>query len=165
MSMTSSIKFYYPIQIILQIWSRDQSLVTLAFYDRSYDKLNFIRIRPEKTFFFEGWSWNMFNNFWLKRGIALKFYTSLAKGLKTKSHKVLWANSKVCRSYKGKTGTAKEGGVILSPPAHPKIDYKWLYLHLLPFCLLKLHYFKSIENCCTKLHCVSFNDFNMLLEN
>ena len=36
--------------------------------------------------------------------MALKFYTSVEKRVKTKSHKVLGDKSEVCRSYKGKTG-------------------------------------------------------------
>ena len=40
-----------------------------------------------KTAFFEGWSWFKFNNLGLAQGIALKFYTSVAKGLKLKVRK------------------------------------------------------------------------------
>ena len=35
--------------------------------------------------------------------MGFTFYNSVAKVLKTKSQKVLGANSNVCRSYKGKT--------------------------------------------------------------
>ena len=38
-----------------------------------------------KTTFFEGWSW--FNNLGLALGTNLKFYTSVAKGLKLKVRK------------------------------------------------------------------------------
>ena len=37
-----------------------------------------------KTTFFEGWSCFKFNNLGLARGMALEFYTSVAKGLKQK---------------------------------------------------------------------------------
>ena len=37
-----------------------------------------------ETTFFEGWSCFKFNNLGLVRGMALKFYTSVAKGLKLK---------------------------------------------------------------------------------
>ena len=50
---------------------------------------------------FEGWSSFKFNNLGLAQGVALKFYTSVAKGLKLKD-KVLGANSSVCRSYREK---------------------------------------------------------------
>ena len=40
-----------------------------------------------KTAFFEGWSWLKFNNFGKALGTNLKFYTSVAKGLKLKVRK------------------------------------------------------------------------------
>ena len=40
-----------------------------------------------KTTFFEGWSWFKFNNLGLTLGTNLKFYTSVAKGLKLKVRK------------------------------------------------------------------------------
>ena len=40
-----------------------------------------------KTYFFEGCSWFKFNNLGLALGMALKFYTSVAKGLKLKVRK------------------------------------------------------------------------------
>ena len=44
LSMTLSKKFYHVTQIILQMRSYGQSLVTHHFNKRSYHKLNFIRI-------------------------------------------------------------------------------------------------------------------------
>ena len=41
----------------------------------------------QKNDFFEGWSWFKFNNLGLALGMALKFYTSLAKELKLKVRK------------------------------------------------------------------------------
>ena len=41
-----------------------------------------------KTAFFEGWSWFKFNNLGLALGMNLKFYTSVAKGLKVKVKKI-----------------------------------------------------------------------------
>ena len=64
----------------------------------------------KKNRFFVGWSWFKFNNLGLALVTNLKFYTSLAKGLK-QSQKVFWANSYVCRSYSGKTGR----GAFLPP--------------------------------------------------
>ena len=46
----------------------------------------------EKTFF-KGWSWFKFNNLRVAMGMTLKFYTSMAKRVETKSQKVLGANS------------------------------------------------------------------------
>ena len=57
-------------------------------YEKSYCRVNFIRIWPEKLFF-EGWSWFKFNNFRLALAMNLKFYTSVAKGLKVKVRKFL----------------------------------------------------------------------------
>ena len=54
----------------------------------------------DQKIFFEGCCWCKFNN-WLALGMTLKFYTSVAKGLKLK-----------LRSYKGQTG----GGAFLPPP-------------------------------------------------
>ena len=41
----------------------------------------------QKNHFFEEWSWFRFNNLGLTLGMALKFYTSVAKGLKLKFRK------------------------------------------------------------------------------
>ena len=43
---------------------------------------------------FEGWSWFNVNNFGLALGMALKFYSSVAKKIKTKSQKVLMETRK-----------------------------------------------------------------------
>ena len=51
----------------------------------SYHNLNFIKILPEKLFFFQGWSWFKFNNLELALGMALKFNTNMAKSFKKKS--------------------------------------------------------------------------------
>ena len=52
-----------------------------------------------KTTFSEGWSWFRFTNLGIEPGMALKLYTSVAKGLKLKVSKFY-----VYRSYRGKTG-------------------------------------------------------------
>ena len=75
-----------------KIWLRDlRYIVDLIMWPkfgnssismRSYHNLNFIRIWKEKPLFFEGWPWLKFNNLGLALGMALKFYTGLAKGLK-----------------------------------------------------------------------------------
>ena len=75
----------------------------LHLYQRSYHNLSFIRVWPKKTFFV-GWSCFKFSNLGLVLCIALKFYTSLKKGLK---HKV---RSYVSKSYRGITG--REEGCV-----------------------------------------------------
>ena len=79
--MTSPTKFYCVILTILQMGSCDQSLA-LAFLWEKHSN-NFIRIWPEKTFFW-GYAWVMFNNLGLALGIALKFSTGDKKKLKLK---------------------------------------------------------------------------------
>ena len=56
------------------------------FCKRSYNNLNFIKIWQEKPHF-EGLPWFKFNNLGLALGIALKFYTSVAKESKLKVRK------------------------------------------------------------------------------
>ena len=69
-----------------------------------------------KNHFFDGYSLFNFNRLRVALGIALKFYTSVEKNVETKSQKVLDANSYVCRSYRGKTGSG--GGGAFCP--HPE---------------------------------------------
>ena len=82
--------------------------------ERSYHNLNFIRTWPEKPLFFKSWS---FDNLGLALGMALKFYTSLAKMLKIKSRKFWGTNSYVCRSCRKKAGKWRRG--LFAPP-HPE---------------------------------------------
>ena len=84
--MTSSTKFYHVTQMILKMWSCDQSLVT-HFTESSYHNFNFIRISPEKPLFFEGSTWFKVIYLELALVIALKFYASVAKRLKLKVRK------------------------------------------------------------------------------
>ena len=109
-------KFYQVIQIILQMRSCDQSLVTLAFLWEKLFQPQFYKDLTRKTTFFERWSWLNFNNLGLALGTNLKFYNSVAKELKL-SQKVLGANSYVCRNYMGKTG-GRGGGFL--PLPHPE---------------------------------------------
>ena len=71
-----------------------------------------------KTTFFKGWSWFKFNNLGLALGMALKFYTSLAKGLKLKSES-FWADSYVFRSYREKL----VGRAFLPPSSWIELTY------------------------------------------
>ena len=85
--MTSPAKFCHMTQIILWMWSCDQSLVTLAFLWEKLSQPQFYKDLTRKTAFFEGWSWFKFNNLGLALGTNLKVYTSLSKGLKLKARK------------------------------------------------------------------------------
>ena len=83
--MASATQFYHAIQIILQMCSCDQSLVTAAFLRQKLSQPQFYKEGfDRKTAFFEGWSWFKFNNLGLALGTNLKFYISVAKGLKLK---------------------------------------------------------------------------------
>ena len=67
------------------MWSCDQSLVTLAVLSERLSQPRFCKDLKRKTLFFEGYSWFQFNNLGLAISKALKFYTSLEKGLKVKA--------------------------------------------------------------------------------
>ena len=67
-----------------------------------------------KTTFFEGWSWFKFNNLGLALGTNLKFYISVAKGLKLKVRN-FWG---LISTFVGVTGEKLVGGVLLFP--HPE---------------------------------------------
>ena len=76
LSMTSPTKLYVVTQIMLSMWSCDQSLIILGTGTR----------------------------------YSLEILHQGGKRVKTKSQKVLGANSYVCRSYKGKTESRWRGG-------------------------------------------------------
>ena len=67
-----------------------------------------------KTAFFEGWPWFKFNNLGLALGMGLKFYTSVAKGLKLKV-------GKFCRlipTFVEVTGENLVGGGAFATTSH-----------------------------------------------
>ena len=76
--------------------------------------IEFYKDLTRKTAFSEGWSWFKFINLGLALGINLKFYSSVAKGLKLKARAILEANSYVYRSYGRKTN--RRGGSLFAPP-------------------------------------------------
>ena len=76
---------------------------------KSYHNLNFRRIWPEKTLFFEGWSWFKLNNLRLTVGTNLEFYTSMAKGLKLNIRKCCGLNPAFVEVTGGKL---VEGGLF-----------------------------------------------------
>ena len=75
-----------------------------------------------KTTFFERWSWFKFNNLGLALGTKLEILDQSVKKVKTKSQKVLGANSYVCRSYSWKTG---RGGLFALPPSWRGLSQKY----------------------------------------
>ena len=82
-------KLYHVIQIILQMWSCKQSLVTLAFLWEKFSQPQFYKDLTTETLFFEGWSWFKFHNLGMTLGMALKFCISMAKG-STLNSKIFW---------------------------------------------------------------------------
>ena len=66
------------------MWSCDESLLTLAFLWEKLSQPEFYKDLTRETTFYEGCWWVKFNNLGLALGMALKFYTSVTKGLKLK---------------------------------------------------------------------------------
>ena len=112
--MTSPTKFCNMTEIILWMWSCDQSLVTLTFVQEKLSSLQFYKDLTRQNAFFEGWSWFKFNNLGLALGTNLKFYTSLLKGLKLKVRK-FWG---LVLTFIEVTGEKLVGWAFLAP--HPK---------------------------------------------
>ena len=137
----------------------DQSLATPAFLWEKLTQPQFYKDLTRKTAFSEGWSWFKFINLGLALGINLKFYSSVAKGLKLKARAILEANSYVYRSYGRKTN--RRGGSLFAPPPSlspilnrvkaeavigrrsSKIVVLWC-----SFCTLA----KALRNACERIH-------------
>ena len=66
-----------------------QSLVALAFLWEKLSQPHFFKDLTRKTAFSEGCAWFKYNNLGLALSTNLKFYTSVAKGLKLKSRKFI----------------------------------------------------------------------------
>ena len=111
--MTSPTKFYHVAQIILYMWSWNQSLVTAAFISEKLSEPQFYKDLTRKTTFFEGWSWFKFNNLGLALRATLKFSISMAKGLKLKVRK-FWG---LISTFVEVTGEKLIGGGGLFAPA------------------------------------------------
>ena len=80
----------------------------------------------KKNRFFEEWSWFKFDNLGLAQGTNFKFYTSMAKRVKSKSQKVLGANSYVCISYRRKTGRGASLPPLHSPFLNRVKEWWWI---------------------------------------
>ena len=79
--MTSPTKFYHVAQIILYMWSWNQSLVTAAFISEKLSEPQFYKDLTRKTTFLRG------GLLGLALGMPFKFYTSVAKRFKLKVRK------------------------------------------------------------------------------
>ena len=87
--------------------SCDQSLVTVAFLWEKLSQRQFYKDLTRK-----GYSWFKFNNLELALGSNLKFYTSMAKGLKVKVRKI-WG---LIPLFVENTGEKLVGGPLCLPP-------------------------------------------------
>ena len=76
---------------------------------------SFLQGYGQKNQFYEGWSWFKFNNLGLIKGMALKFYRNLAKGLKLKVRK-FW---RLIHTFREVTGEKLVGSAFLHPH-HPE---------------------------------------------
>ena len=92
--------------------SCDQNLVTLAFLLEKLSQPQFYKDLTKKTAFFQRWSCFKFNNLGLALGTNLKFYTSVAKGLKPKVRKFWGINSTSAEV----TGEKLVGGAFFPAP-------------------------------------------------
>ena len=87
----------------------------LAFLWPKLSQPQFYKDLTIKTTFFEGWSCLKFNNLGVVLGRNFKFYSSVAKWLKSER---LGANWYICRNYRGKPGGWwGGGGFVPSPPS------------------------------------------------
>ena len=82
--MTSQTKLDHIAQIIFQMWSSDQSLVTLEFNVREVIIISVYKYLTRKTHIFEKQSWFKFTDIGLVLGRVNKFYNNLEKWLKLK---------------------------------------------------------------------------------
>ena len=122
-------KFYHVTQFAL--WSFDQSFVTPSFL---WENFNFIKISPQKPIFLRGvfilnsiiWDWSL--------GMALRFYTSVAKVLKPKVRKsqTFWA---LIPTFVKITGEKLVGGVFLPPPYSIRLMIKFQVFYFILFAL------------------------------
>ena len=86
-------KSYHVNQIILQMWSCDQNLVSLAFLWDKLSKPQFYKDLTKKKHYF-----------WGVVLIFSRYGLKILHQVKSKIQNVLWGNSYVFRGYKGNTG-------------------------------------------------------------
>ena len=81
LSMTSPAKCYYTFHYIVDV-SMWPMFGNCSISMRKFIINSILLDVVKKNYFFEGWSWFMFNNLGLALGMVLKFYTSMAKVVK-----------------------------------------------------------------------------------
>ena len=116
LTMMLPIKFDHVIQMILYIWSPDQSLVTAAFLWVKLSQPQFYKDLTKKIAFFKRWSWFKLNNFRLALGRNLNFCTSVAKGSKLNSQMFRGSNI----TFVQITGEKLVGGPFWPPAPSPE---------------------------------------------
>ena len=118
-------KCYQTTQIILRMWSCDQSLIILAFLWEKLSSPQFYKDLTRKTAFFEGWPWFKFNNLGLALGKNLKFCTSVAKGLIKLKVTKFWG---IAPTFVEITGEKLVRGVFLPPRPSSLLPSSWIWL-------------------------------------
>ena len=93
--------------------SRDQSLATVAFLSEKLSQTQCYKDLTRKTGFFRC-DLGSSSIIWDGTSYKLEFLHQCDKKIKTKSQKVLVANSYVCRSYRGKAGSKTPHPLILN---------------------------------------------------
>ena len=73
---------FYVLKLYCRCGHLSKVLETLNISMRKLIITSILLVFDRKNYFFDGWSWFQFNNF--AQGMALKLYTSVAKGLKLK---------------------------------------------------------------------------------
>ena len=71
-----------------KVLSRDSNYIVDGVMRLKFDDSNIFRREVIINSFFEGWYWLKFNKLGLALGMALKFYSRVAKGLKLKVKKI-----------------------------------------------------------------------------
>ena len=99
--------------------SCDKSLVTAAFLGEKLPQPQFYKDLTRKTAFMKGWSWFKFNNLGVALGENLKFYTSVAKGLKQKVRK-FWRLIPTFVEVTGEKLVESAGGGLFPPLRNPE---------------------------------------------
>ena len=132
--MTSPTKFHQVIQIILQMCSCEQSLVTAAFLWEKLSQPRFYKDLTRKPAFIERWSWLRFNNLGLGLVTNLKFCTSVVKVLKLNVRKFCGLIPKFVEVTGEKQVGGGGGGLGTPPPSWIGLNY---LKNIIFKCLLK----------------------------
>ena len=121
------------------MYSCDQSLVTLAFQWEKLPQSQFFKDLNRQNANLEWLSWLKFDNLGLALGTNLKFYTSVAKGLKLKERKfweLIPMFLEITEENRGKTGrgsTPLNDAILTNIYIFIIFIAIWFYSTLLPF--------------------------------